>query len=270
MAAMTRRHMLSGVTGTAAALAVAACGVPGADGGKAIDTKQAATVRYMTWWPLERTNTIDAWKADLRAEFPNINVETETLALGDYNTKFQVMVAGGTPPDLVLQNSHAQTRWYDTGVHLDLTSLLARDKINLQRDYALMGTELWCGKTYALPMDADPNGVFYNKTMLQKAGIKDPWADGKGDWTLNDMIEMARKVTQDTDRDGKIDQWGIAWSYTHPSHVAQFLWTKGGDVADFDKMKYILDQPASLEAHNQINTWLAKEHLIINNTEASD
>jgi multiple sugar transport system substrate-binding protein len=254
-----------------AAGAVAACGSQGQAGaGKALDTKQAVTVRYLTWWPLDRAGTIEEWKTGLKAEWPNINVETEVITLGEYNTKFQVAVASGTPPDVVLQNSHAQTRWYDSGVHLDLSSLVARDKINLQRDYALMGTELWCGKTYALPMDADSNAVFYNRTMLQKAGLRDPWADGKGDWSLDDMIELARKVTQDTDRDGKLDQWGIAWSYTHVSHVAQFVWTKGGDVADFQNMRYIIDQPASLEAHQQIYNWLVKEHLIISNAEISE
>ena len=237
---------------------------------KPMDTRMAATVRYLTWWPLDRGGTIDAWKAGFKEEWPNVNVETELITLGEYNEKFQINLTAGTAPDAVLQNSHAQTRWYDSGVHLDMTSLLARDKINLQRDYALMGTEVWCGKTYALPMDADPNAVFYNKTMLQKAGLRDPWADGKGDWTVDDMIEMARKVTQDTDRDGKLDQWGIAWSYTHVSHVAQFVWTRGGDVADFANMKYIVDQPASMEAHQQIYTWLSKDHLIISNAEASD
>jgi multiple sugar transport system substrate-binding protein len=169
----------------------------------------------------------------------------------------------------VLQNSHAQTRWYDAGVHLDLTQLLARDKINLQRDYALMGTEVWCGKTYALPMDADANAVFYNKTLLLKNGLRDPWADGKGDWTLDEMIEMSRKVTQDTDRDGKIDQWGIAWAYTHPSHVAQFVWTRGADIADFGNMKYTLDQPASLDAHQQVYNWLVKDKLIVTNADTT-
>jgi ABC-type glycerol-3-phosphate transport system substrate-binding protein len=116
-------------------------------------------------------------------------------------------------------------------------------------------------------MDADPNAVFYNKTLLQRAGLKDPWADGKGDWTLDEMIDLARKATQDTDRDGKVDQWGIAWSYTHPSHVAQFIWTKGGDVADFSNMKYILDQATSMDAHQQIYNWLVKERLIISNAD---
>ncbi len=250
--------------------ALAACSGSPAGAGKPLDTKQVATVRYLTWWPLDRAGTIDDWKAGLKEEWPNISVETEVITLGEFNTKFQVAISSGTAPDAVLTNSHAQTRWYDQGVHLDLTSMLARDKINLQRDYALMGTELWCGKTYALPMDADANAVFYNKTMLQKAGLRDPWADGKGDWTLDEMIEMARKVTADTDRDGKLDQWGIAWAYTHPSHVAQFVWTKGGDVADFQNMRYIIDQPASVDAHQQIYNWLVKDHLIISNAETSD
>ena len=274
-ATRTSRRVVLRLGAGAAALggvgSLAACGAGDQAGsGRPLDTKLAATVRYLTWWPLDRAGTIDEWKAGLREEFPNLTVESEVITLGEYNAKFQVALASGTPPDAVLQNSHAQTRWYDAGAHLDLTSLLARDKINLQRDYALMGTEIWCGKTYALPMDADSNAVFYNRTMILKAGLKDPWADGKGDWTLDDLIELARKVTQDTDRDGKIDQWGIAWSYTHPSHVAQFVWTKGGDVADFANMRYILDQPASMEAHQQIYNWLVKDRLIISNAEASD
>jgi multiple sugar transport system substrate-binding protein len=269
----TRRKtigMLSSMAALGATGVLAACGAGDNRAGTALDAKTPAKVRYLTWWALERTTTIDDWKSGLKEEWPNITVDTEHITLGDYNTKFQVMLSSGTPPDVVLQNSHAQTRWYDAGAHLDMTSMLARDKINLARDYALMGTEIWCGKTYALPMDADPNAVFYNKTLLQKAGIRDPWADGKGDWTLDEMIDMARRVTQDTDRDGKVDQWGIAWAYTHPSHVAQFIWTKGGDVADFNGMKYILDQAASMEGHQQIYNWLVRDRLIISNTEASE
>src|SRR6185503_10139562 len=118
MAAITRRRMLGGMSG-AAALVTAACGGPDTGGVKAADTKQASTVRYLTWWPNDRTPTIDLWKDGLKEEFPNIKIETEQIVLGDYNTKFQVSLAGGTPPDIVIQNSHAQTRWYDTNVHLD-------------------------------------------------------------------------------------------------------------------------------------------------------
>ena len=268
----SRRGLLkrsSALLGGGLTAALVACGAPGGSAPAATDSKTPATVRYLTWWQLDRAPTLDEWKRDFKEDAPNVTVEPEVITLAEYNAKFQVAISSGTAPDVVLQNSHAQTRWYDAGVHLDLTQLLARDKINLQRDYALMGTEVWCGKTYALPMDADANAVFYNKTLLLKNGLRDPWADGKGDWTLDEMIEMSRKVTQDTDRDGKIDQWGIAWAYTHPSHVAQFVWTRGADIADFGNMKYTLDQPASLDAHQQVYNWLVKDKLIVTNADTT-
>ena len=114
--AFTRRKLVgllgSGASGALVTGALVACGV-GSQAGteKPLDKKVVANVRYLTWWPLDRAGTIDTWKAGLKEDFPNINVEAEIIALGDYNTKFQVALSSGTAPDVVLQNSHAQTRW---------------------------------------------------------------------------------------------------------------------------------------------------------------
>ena len=37
-----------------------------------------------------------------------------------------------------------------------------------------MGSEVWCGKSYAMPFDADPRAVYYNKTLLKQAGRQGP------------------------------------------------------------------------------------------------
>ena len=117
------------------------------------------------------------------------------------------------------------------------------------------------------PHGRRPNAVFYNKTMLLKAGLRDPWADGKGDWTLDDMTTMARTVTRDLTATARSDQWGIAWAYTTSPHVAQFVWTRGGDVADLAKMQYTVDSPLAMDAHQQLYNWLVKDRLIISNAE---
>jgi multiple sugar transport system substrate-binding protein len=260
-----------GAAGVVAALA--GCGTlpGGADQSAAARLRGVtATIRYLHWWPsVTRFGAFDAWKSAFKEEWPNADVVMEEITLGDFNAKFQVALSSGTPPDVVLQNSHAQTRWYDAGAHLDLAPLLARDKINLRRDYALMGTEIWCEKTYALPVHADPNAVFYNKTLLERAGIKDPWADGKGAWTMDDMVAMGKKVTQDADRDGLLDQAGIWMGYGRTSFVGQMAWTMGGDVADFQQMRYTLDSPVSLRAHQLWHEWVVKDRIALLNADAA-
>ena len=82
------------------------------------------------------------------------------------------------------------------------------DKIDLKKDYVLMGSEIWCGKTYAFPFDADPRAVYYNKTLLKQAGAKDPWDDLKGEWTLEDMEQAMQKVARVTGNAGT-DVYGV-------------------------------------------------------------
>jgi multiple sugar transport system substrate-binding protein len=47
--------------------------------------------------------------------------------------------------------------------------------------------------------------MFVNKTLLQQEGIEMP----SHAWTWDDLYEICRQVTKDTDGDGEIDQFGI-------------------------------------------------------------
>ena len=60
------------------------------------------------------------------------------------------------------------------------------------------------GHQYALPYENVPMLMFVNKTLLEQAGIQMP----SEDWTWEEMYEICRKVTRDSDGDGMIDQFG--------------------------------------------------------------
>ncbi len=62
------------------------------------------------------------------------------------------------------------------------------------------GPHIW-----AIPQMLATEVWFYNKTMFQKAGL-DP---EKPPQTTDEFAEIARKLTLDTDKDGRIDQWGV-------------------------------------------------------------
>jgi len=50
--------------------------------------------------------------------------------------------------------------------------------------------------------------MFYNKKLFDQAGISYP----SGDWTWEDFLAIAQKLTRDLDGDGATDQFGAAFS----------------------------------------------------------
>ena len=60
----------------------------------------------------------------------------------------------------------------------------------------------------ACPTGSEPFAVYYNKTLFKQRGIDDPWerARNQGDWTLEEMVEAARKIN-----DPANDVWGLDW-----------------------------------------------------------
>jgi len=58
------------------------------------------------------------------------------------------------------------------------------------------------GKRWAIPIEANPYGLFCNLTLLREAGIKQPPR------TWQETLAAAERLTADTNGDGVIDRWG--------------------------------------------------------------
>src|ERR687897_755138 len=64
----------------------------------------------------------------------------------NYAEKLVVEFVSGTAADVPHANNTVMPKLFDQGMILDMTSYVKRDKMNLQRDYGLMGQEFWDGK----------------------------------------------------------------------------------------------------------------------------
>ena len=91
------------------------------------------------------------------------------------------------------------------------------------------------GHQYALPYEAVPTLLFVNKSLLAKEGIEMP----EQDWTWNDMYEICRKVTRDTDGDGILDQFG-----TYNYNWLNVVHTSGAQLFsdDFTRANFACDE----------------------------
>ncbi len=262
---MSRRGVLLQAGAGAALTACGAGASPGATGGGTSgQNAPEVQLRYLVWLP-EWGQGIGPLADRLRTE-KRIVLSTEVANVGvtQWAEKLQTLFAADAAPDAIQGRANVDPLFQDGGQFLDLSPYVARDKLKIDAaTYALSGTERWCGKYYSLPHWADPNAIFYNKSLLKQVCARDPWDDFKGDWTIEHLVELARATTRDADGDGKPDTWGIQWNYAHPSHVAMLAWTLGGDVADFQTQKYTLDSPVSVEAHRQLQQWLTRDRLLL-------
>jgi multiple sugar transport system substrate-binding protein len=65
----------------------------------------------------------------------------------------------------------------------------------------------WKDHQYAIPLDCHPQGLYYNTDLFKKAGIDHPPTN------LTEFIDAGKKLTIDSNGDGKPEQWGFAFTW---------------------------------------------------------
>jgi multiple sugar transport system substrate-binding protein len=107
-------------------------------------------------------------------------------------TKIVSAIRADQAPDLAMDFESANIGTYcSSGAFLDLAPYLARDRVdvNVFPAAARYYTQ-YKGKRCALPLLADVAGLYYNKALFRKAGIKHPPR------TISELTADAKKLTQ--------------------------------------------------------------------------
>src|SRR3954468_8754881 len=244
------RHRLLGLVG-AAAILVSACGgssspspsaaaasaAPTASGGSAAASPSAsdagytgaeATISYSIWGdPAEIKNqqaVVDAFHAAV----PKITVKVTVSDWDTYWDKLQTGIAGGDAPDVFAMDGPLFPDYQSRDVLLDLKPYIDKSGYDLSQlaDQAVKDFTTPEGQ-FGLPRDLNVIALFYNKKMFDAA--KQPYPDETWDWAK--LVEVAHKLTVDTNGDKKPDQWGF---YTETSDMENYwsslVWQNGGDI----------------------------------------
>ena len=168
-------------------------------GPRAVEAADTVNLRYTLWDPNQQPYMKQAIKLFTDAN-PNIKVTIEQYAWASYWTKIQTETAGRNAADVQWAHASWWPGWMaQGGYYLNENKYIVRDKVDLGQYFPQL-VNLWKvnGAVTSLPKDWDTICIYYNKSLLSKAGLAEPTAD----WTWNvkdggDFLKYAMKLTVD-------------------------------------------------------------------------
>ncbi len=175
---------------------------------------------------------------------PGIKVKFNE-AFGDrmYDGKLLALVAGNVAPDVfhVVQSNFPSYAAKENVLPLD--DFVAKDlSFNLNDFYPQMAEAMrHNGKLVGLPTDFSTIVILYNRDLFDRFDVPYP----KDGWTWADFLDAARKLTKDTDGDGRIDMWGCA-NQPQYNRWPAWVWGNGGDILSADGTRCLMDSPEAI------------------------
>ncbi|MGH2542290.1 MAG: ABC transporter substrate-binding protein, partial [Ardenticatenaceae bacterium] len=161
-------------------------------------------------------------------------------------TKLMTAVRGGTGPDVYMLDRFIVAQRAADGLLQELSQYAGgEDPLANHIDFAV-AEATFAGKPYAVPFDTDARALFYNKTMLEEAGIDPAELDpANGPITWERLAEMAAQINQKEGDNytvmGFVPWFDQGWHYTYG-----FSW--GGDFYDEEGCAVTPDDAEIVEA----------------------
>lgn len=161
---------------------------------------------------------------------PDVEIETITYPYAQYKDQVIISAAASNAPDV----AHVKAEWIPAllklGVLQNLNDVLSPE---LKKDYfeSILKGATVNGEIVAAPWFNNPFALYYNKTLLAKAGI----TELPKNWT--ELMSAARKISAlGTDENGnKIYGYALPNSKTQPGFGYNFfphMWAYGGEFCD--------------------------------------
>ncbi|MER6119691.1 extracellular solute-binding protein [Streptomyces sp. NPDC001743] len=168
---MTRkiRSATAVAIGLGIALAATGCAGGGDDAGSGASNGK---VTLTLWENATPGPGAEYWKTAAKAyhsQHPNVTIKLQTVQNEDFDGKLQTALNSNSAPDIFLQRGGGKMQAMVDAGQVQELSLSAADKENAG-EAGLAGYSI-DGKLYAVPVDTQPEGIYYSKDLFKQAGI---------------------------------------------------------------------------------------------------
>lgn len=196
---------------------------------------------------------VDEWNA----KNPNTFVE---LTYGGNNRTMQdkllASIVAKAQPDMALMDQFWVPELANSGALLNLDSLLSEAE---EADFLLPARQAasYSGSLWTMPLGMSNQALYYNKDMFKAAGL-DP-NDPPSTW--EELFAIGLKLSKDTNKDGKVDQFGLNMPVTVNTgmvyYFVTFLWQAGAELYNKDFTAATFNSAASVKAVQYLQKLIA-------------
>ena len=200
-------------------------------------TGEPVTLKYWSFHTGGEGDYIEAKVALWNEQHPEIQIEHTVVNQSDYTTTvIPTAYANGEAPDILYVEPATFKKYAEKGMLADLSTYYT-DALKADMLPSALEAVTLDGKIYALPMEMETLGLFYNADMLEAAGIKAPE-------TWDELHDAAKALTTD-------DVYGIAMPVEDSGYTLfnwwPFMWMAGADIYDAEG-KITVDTPEMAQA----------------------
>jgi multiple sugar transport system substrate-binding protein len=173
-----------------------------------------------------------------------VKIEQVPGTWDDYTRKTTAEIAGGNPPDIGRMGVAYIPMYSSKNQLVDLYPYV-KNSLNLNDYYETAFSQyIKDGKMFGVPVGIYTLGMYYNKTLFDKAGIPYPPSDWNKAWTWEEFRAASQKITAGT---GGGKTYGV-YINLFPERSMPYLWSNGGGIIDEKQTKQIVNTPESKEA----------------------
>jgi multiple sugar transport system substrate-binding protein len=266
--AATRRLSLPAGIGWLAVLALSAlllagCGRLERSGGEARAASGPVVIDFWNGFTGPDGKTMQKLVEQFQAVNPDVRVRMQIIPWGTYYDKLTLSLAYGGAPELFVVHAARLPEFASYGVLRPIDDLFAAARPPLSAgDFAAVPwrASFFGGHQLALPLDVHPMGLYYNTRLFREAGIVDEAGKARPPRTWDEFLAAARKLTRDTDEDGRPDQWGFVFT-NQPTNWNTFATQFGGGILTPDLKHCAMDSPGSLEASRRMHDLIYRYHV---------
>lgn len=194
---------------------------------------------------------------------PDVRVTMQRIDWGTYYNKLYVAGLGGRAPEVFVLQSHAIDRFAEAKFIRPIDDLVSG---STGIDTADFDRNVWRtvdidGRHYGIPLDIWVMGMYYNRSLLQRAGVTDAGGTASPPRTRQEFLAALRQVARRDQTPGQPSNWGFAFT-NYQSNVFTVMRQYGGRLISKDGASCTMNSPENVAALRFCVDLIRRDHLV--------